>query len=252
MTKQNQIIAIEKTVKTDAEKAFTAAYQMLDQETRFSGIARTYSPINDDDPNAFQYPDESTLVQMTVPELISAVEVKLVRMIDVVTTKDSTNTLAKADIKVGDTVLATDVPVTTMLWLEKQLQDMRTFLSKLPMLDPGKEWTWDDQTGNYVSDPVDTVKTQKVLQNHVKYEATIEHAAQVETFTKDEPVGKWTTRQFSGAIPRATRDALMDRLTNLQESVKMAREEANNTEVTDHKIAEGILDYLFEPVTILQ
>jgi hypothetical protein len=43
--------------------------------------------------------------------------------------------VAKADIKVGDAVIARDVPVTYLIWLEKQLVEMATVVGKLPVLD---------------------------------------------------------------------------------------------------------------------
>ena len=95
-----------------------------------------------------------------------------------------------------------DVPVTTLLFLEKQLVDIHTFVEKLPTLDPGEAWNYSPDVDHYVSESYQTTKTKKVLKNHVKAEATKEHPAQVETYTEDVVVGYWTTVKFSGAVPR--------------------------------------------------
>ena len=47
----------------------------------------------------------------------------LTRLFDVTLTKDTANCTARADVKIGDSVLLPAVPVTYLLFLEKQLTD---------------------------------------------------------------------------------------------------------------------------------
>ena len=247
MAKLSQIIAVEKGVKSDKDDIFTKAYQAFAQDPRFTGISRTYTPFDEEDTS---YPPESTLVQVTVPDLVESVEAALTRMFDVVTTKDNGNTEARADIKVdGDgEVLASSVPVTTLLWLEKQFTDLHTFISKMPVLDPGKIWNWNANLGVFEAAPIETIKSKNVMKNHVLYEATPEHPAQVQTFTQAEPEGTWTTRHMSGAIPQTIKEALMERVGSIQAGIKFAREEANSIQVTDQNIGESLLNWLFAPI----
>lgn len=243
MTKLNQIVAIEKGVKTDSQRTLTEAYHALQNPTRFTGIAREYEPKADDGEHL---PPESTLVQVQGEKLLDDIAASLTRMWDTVATKDETNTTARADIKIEDMVLAADVPVTTLLWLEKQLVDLHTFVGKLPLLDPGKEWQKDPATDVYRANPVQSLRNQKVLRNHVVAEATDKHPAQVTTFTEDVPVGTWTTTHFSGAFPASRQNDLLERITMLQNAVKFAREAANTVDVQDKKIGESILSFLLE------
>lgn len=242
MTKLNQIIAVEKGVKSDAVTALTQAHHALQRTAQLSGIARTYRPRDDE---GEQLPPESTRVQIRTDELVGQVRQALTRMFDVVATKDQANTAAKADIVVDDVTLARDVPATTLLFLEKQLVDLGTFVRKLPVLDPGEAWEWSDSSACWATEPVQTVRTKKVPRNHVKAEATDRHPAQVDVYPEDVTVGYWTTVKFSGAIPAKQGTDMLARIAKLAEAVKKAREEANCITVTDVAIGHSLLGYLF-------
>ncbi|WP_443732109.1 DUF7873 family protein [Streptantibioticus silvisoli] len=61
-------------------------------------------------------------------------------------TKERANRAARADVTVeGRTILA-DVPVTWLLFLEKRLTDLRTFVKKPPVLDAAGSWSPDPST----------------------------------------------------------------------------------------------------------
>lgn len=242
MTKLNQIIAVEKGVKSGAVDTLTQAHHALQRTAQLSGIARNYRPRDDD---GEQLPPESTRVQIRTDELVAQVRQALTRMFDVVATKDLANTAAKADIVVDDVTLARDVPATTLLFLEKQLVDLATFVRKLPVLDPGEAWEWSDQSACWATEPVQTVRTKKIPRNHVKAEATDKHPAQVDVYPEDVTVGYWTTVKFSGAIPAKQGTDMLARITKLAEAVKKAREDANCITVTDVAIGNNLLGYLF-------
>lgn len=240
-TKLNQILAVSKGVKSDATRAFTDAHRDVQKQPLLSGISRTYQPKDDE---GDKLPPESTRVQLTAQKVIADVKLTLARLFDVVATQDYANCRAVADITVDGTTVATAVPVTYLLFLEKQLVDLHTFIAKLPILDPSENWTFNETAGHYAADPVQTNRSQKVMRNHVAYEATKEHPAQVQVYTEDVVAGTWTTIKFSGALPATHVSEMLARVTKLQEAVKMARETANATEVTDQRIGAGILGYV--------
>ena len=241
-TKLNQMLAVSKGVKSEAQRAFTDAHRDVQKQPLLSGISRTYQPKDDD---GERLPSESTKVQITATGVIADVKTTLVRLFDVVATLDTANTHAKADVVVDGNVLVRDAPVTYLLFLEKQLTDLHTFVSKLPTLDPSENWTFSESAGHYAADAVQTTRTKKVPRNHVKAEATEKHPAQVEMYTEDVITGLWTTIKFSGALPATEVRAMLGRLTKLQEAVKFARESANGTEIEDVKVGGAILGYLF-------
>jgi len=244
LTTLGQILGIEQGVKASAERAFTNAYHQLQRTAQMGGLSRTYEPKDDE---GDRLPSEQTLVQIRVHEAIKDVIDNLTAKLDVVATKDDANTIARADVVMEDgTVLLEGVPGVTLLFLEKQLVDLLTFVRKIPTLEPGYMWTWDTATESYVTDPpVQTVRTNKVPKNHVLAGATDKHPAQVQVFMEDIPVGTWTTRKYSGAIPASELHTYIRRVEELQRAVRFARERANATVVVDRKIGKAFLEYVF-------
>ncbi|MBL7494303.1 hypothetical protein I6A60_09980 [Frankia sp. AgB1.9] len=242
MTKLNQIIAIEKGVKARAGREVTDLQSSTQKDALLAGISRTYQPRDED---GDQLPAEGTKVQVRVEEVLAQLSSVLVRLLDVVATKDIANCTAKADVVVDGVPLLRDVPVSYLLFLEKQLTDLQAFLAKLPVLDPAEDWSWDAAAGVYRTPTTRTVRSRKVPKVLVKYEATEHHPAQTEVFTVDEPVGDWATVKFSGALPAERRTQLLDRVVRLAEAVKVARESANLFDVTDQTVGRPVFDYLF-------
>jgi hypothetical protein len=182
---------------------------------------------------------------VTAAKTVEELTEELTRLFDLQLTQDAGNTVATADVVVDGTVLLAKVPVTYLLWLDKQLTDLRTFVDKLPGLDPSDVWAWDEARGCYASEPVQTVRSKKVPRNHVLAEATEKHPAQVQVYNEDVPVGTWTTVKLSGALPPAQIRQFRTRVTRLQDAVKVAREQANTIEVTNREAGEAVLGYLF-------
>lgn len=242
MARLNQIIAVEKGVKSQSLRELTDAHQLLQKNAMMAGISRTYRPKDED---GEQYPPESTRVQVKAQDVIKTTTETLTKLFDITATKDWANGSAVADIVVDGKVLLAQVPVTYLLFLEKQLVDLHTFIKKLPVLDASETWVYDPSTDSWATEPVQTSKTKKIPRNHVKSEATEHHPAQVEVYYEDVVVGYWRTVKYSGALPAQWINELLERVTRLQEAVKFAREEANNLEVTDQKVGEKIFGYLF-------
>lgn len=243
MTKLNQIIAVEKGVKTQSTRTLTDLYRSLTKAPLFSGISRTYQPRDDE---GDRLPAESTKVQLTVDRVLDGVRESLSRLFDVTATKDWGNFSVSADVIVDDQVLLPSVPIPYLLFLEKQLTDLHTVVRDIPVLDQSEDWDWNDRVEAYASKPVQTVRTKKVPRNHVRAAATDKHPAQVDVFNEDVLVGYWTTVKFSGNWSRKQVNDLLSRLEKLQTAVKFAREEANSKEVADVKVSDNIFDYLFD------
>lgn len=241
----NKIVAVEKAVKSSSYKRFTALHQDLQKSAPLSGISRIYRSRDED---GDMFPPEQTRVQLRAQDAVKeAVEV-LTRLFDVVATKDWGNTHAKADVVVDGETLVEGAPVTYLLFLEKQLSDLKTFVDKLPALDASESWTWDDNQACYATEALDTHRAKKVPRVLVKYEATEEHPAQTEVWQEDVVIGYWRTVKFSGALPLHQIKRLQERVERLQLAVKYAREEANSLEIEDVKPGAKVLKWLFEPL----
>lgn len=243
MSKLNQIIAVVNGKKSRAAAGLTEIYHLLQKGGLLDGISRTYHPKDDE---GEQLPSESKKVQVRVPELVRRATGILSDVWDTVHTLDWTNREAGADVVVGGRMLAEDVPVTHLLFLEKQLVDLHTLIEKLPTLDPAADWEYNAQADAWASTPFETVRTKKVPRSFEVSPATDKHPAQCQVFTEDVVVGTWRTTTFSGAIPEGDKRAMLSRCERLQEAVKKAREEANAAEAVDRSGASAaLLQFVF-------
>lgn len=242
MAKLNQVIALIPGKKNQAKTVLEEAYHLLQKPPLFDGLSRTYRPKEED---GDKLPSESKLPQIKAGDLIVKVNGALAEMFDIVATQDAANCQARASVSVDEKILLHNVPVTHLLFLEKQLVDLYTFVGKMPMPDPAELWQGNGQSDFLHTGSIETVRTKKVPKNHVKAEATKEHPAQVETYHEDIIAGYWSTIKYSGAMLPGQKTTILERIRKLQEAVKLAREEANSLKVEPVKEGEIILKYIF-------
>lgn len=238
----NQIISIEKGVKNRVNKELTAAHHAVQKPELLSGLARSYKPKDDE---GDRLPDENQKIQIRAEDMLSQTATILTELFDITASKDWTNCAAKADVVVDGKVLIAGAPISFLLFLEKNLTDISTFVSKLPILDPTQNWTYDSTQDCYKSEVAQTLKTKKVMKNHVLSEATKEHPQVTNTYNEEVVIGTWNTTRYSSALPATRVKTLMNRVTALQKAVKFAREQANTTEADQKFVGEELFDYLF-------
>ena len=239
--RQHQIIALEKGVKSKTQALITKLYHLVQKGELFTGHTKTYKPK---DENGDKLPDDNKYVQERVDLMLAEAEKGFVELFDLILTKDAGNQAAKADLVIGETTLVKDVPVTTLIFLEKQLTDLRTFVSKIPLLDVADRWTYDGTNKLWRTEPTETTRTRKKPTVLVKAPPTQHHPAQTERIDVDEVAGTWSTVKFSGAMPPSRQKQIIDRIDNLMKATKLARENANMVEVTNKKMGEAIFLYL--------
>lgn len=242
MPKLNQINAILTSKKGEVEKEVTEVYKLVQKEVLFAGRERTYRPM--DEVNGQKLPSESQRVQQRAEELIRKAVAKWTEVWNLVLTQDTGNQKAFADIKVDGQIVMGGVPVTSLLYFDKQLNDLETFVSKLPTPDPAEEWNHDPNSGLLKSKATESIRTSKEPTVIVKYDATDKHPAQTELFTKDIPVGTWTQILYTGALSSDKKEAILARVRKLQVAVKEAREQANLQEV-ERQSVRPLLEFAF-------
>lgn len=242
MTTLAQVIAVTDRRKNTAARELTQFHRLLATERMLTGLVRTYTPLSDD--AAERRPPEGTNVQVVAGQVVTEVARAMTPAWDVIYCREEGNTRARADIVVGQEILAYAVPVTYLLFLEHQLKDVLTFLAKLPVLPSEDTWEWDPARGCYATEAVETRSTVKVPKNHVLAEATDRHPAQVQMYYEDETAGWWKTVKLSGAMPAPRVRQLTERANTLLTAVRTAREKANMHEVEDQHIAGGLFGWL--------
>lgn len=249
MTKLHQIVALAEGKKSNGQKVLTRVHHALQkssgENSPFSGIERVYTPNTEE---GEKFPAESKRVQVKVKDSILEVQNCLEDLWNCLLTQDMANTSAKADVVVDGKVLAKDMPVTHLMYLEKQLTDIGTFVEKLPTLDPAFDWDFDENSDAYATKTIQTHKTKKIPRVIEKYKHTEEHPAQVELIYEDTVVGLWNTKHFNGCVPAKVKNDMLARVRKLQDAVKIARTKANDIEVEDQKQAKDLLNYVFGDV----
>lgn len=240
---QNQFIAQAKLVNAEVAKSLVNATRAFENSTLLQGIDKTYKPFVEEDGEAL--PPEKTLLRQKVSTLLASVRAELTKQYDTMATIDFGNTIAKADVVVDDKIVLKQVPATTLLFLEKRLEELASFISRVPTLDPSETWNYDKNVDAYVSNPAETVRTVKVQEHHVIVPPTDKHPAHVVQETKDVRKGTWRTIKLSGAIPAKDKNEWLSRLHALQIAVKHAREEANRIAVGHQSIGDPLLSFVF-------
>jgi len=241
MPKLNQVLAIEKGTKSRVYAEVTTMNAAAQKPALFAGFAKAYKPKEED---GEVFPPESVRVQMNARDMLANLARHLGELFDVSAAKDWANCQARADVVVDGTVIVPQAPATYLLFLEKQLHDIQTFVTNLPTLDPAEDWHFDEAANLYKSQQTKTGRTKKVQKAIVLYDATKEHPAQTQLITEDVTIGHWDTVKHSGALPPRRKQELLERIEKLMNAVKFAREEANGTEADKKSLAGPIFAYL--------
>lgn len=240
--KLNQIVALNAPKKADFQKLITKYYHIMQKSEPFFGLERQYTPR---DENGEQLPPESSRVQLKVKELLDDLKEPWANMFDVILTNDLGNCQAKSDIIIDGKIVAKDIPVSTLLFLEKQLDHWKEILNKIPLLPLSDDWSLNSTSGFYETPVHQTIRTKKINKPIVLYDATDKHPAQTAMVTEDINVGTWNVKKLSSALSMIEVDSLKTKLNKLREAVIIARETANSLEIDQIKQGENILDYLF-------
>ena len=241
--KLNQVIAVVTGAKTQTQKAVTGIYKKIQNTDLMAGISRKYKPRDEE---GEVLPAESKRIQLTADQAINDACDVWAKTWDMVATQDEANSKAFADVVVGMDTILENVNVLHLLYLDKQLTDVKAFVNKMPVLDPSEEWDYSQEMGAYATEAYETTRTKKIPRNHVKSPATVEHPSQVEVYMEDVIVGTWSTIKYSGAISVAKKVAILNRIIMLQDAVKKAREQANMVDVEVQDEANEILSYIFK------
>lgn len=239
--KLNQVIAVEKGVKSRVMKDVTERYHTAQKPALFAGFQRTYAPKRED---GDQQPSQSQRVQQKAPEVIKEIGRQLTELFDITATKDYANCTATADVEVDGEVLIKGAPVTFLLFVEKELTNLHTALAAMPVLDPAHEWSWDGAVELFRTKAVETASTKKVQKALTLLAPTKEHPGQAQIITEDETVGTWQKVELSGALTEDRRRALLIRIEKVQRAVKYARERANETPAPMVHAGKAVFDWL--------
>jgi len=245
--KLHEVVAVRKGIKSRTYGQLTELHKTAQKSDLYTGMTREFKPTDDDGET---FPSENKRVQQLAEDVLKKVRKIRTQSVDIEATQDFGNLEARADVKVDGEVILADMPVTMLIFLEKELNDLRTFVEAMPSLDDSKTWTADPNSGLHRADTAVTHKTKKVQRPIVLYDAVVkdDHAipAQTQLITEDVVIGHWHTTYLSGALPAPRKERLLERIEALRDAVKRARSRANDLEVERKELGGAIFRFLFE------
>lgn len=247
MSKLHELLAVEKGLEKTATTALTEGGKTFrDKGQMFVGSERLYVSREE---GGEELPVEHQEMVTTVSDKLQYIMGHVSKWLDAVLQKEATNQDARADIIIGDKILAADVPATFLLGLEAKLKQFRELLASVPTLQSGVKWELDPQRGNNIYSmvhPEEKLRTKKTIMHKVLVEPTEHHPAQIEKWTEDVVIGKFVKHVWTGMLSSAEKSELLGRLDTLERAVKKARQRANSVEVKKTRIGSTINDFLLE------
>lgn len=248
MTKLHELLAVDSNMKKQADSTRSDLMNTFDKKKHhFTQKLVTFEPVEDGAPPVTE---EQLDLQTTVKKELVWISDHITRSLDVSYQVAIANTTAKADVVLegGETLLKA-VPATSLLELEKRVNEVRELVAAIPTLDPAKGFSLDKDRGAdiFVARDSIRVRTKKIQEPLVLAPATDKHPAQVQLVSKDVASGNVKTQEWSGMLTTADKGDMLDRVEALARAIKKARARANETEIdpSANKIGKALLAYVF-------
>jgi hypothetical protein len=236
-----QVVGNLKQAREASNRAGTALRGGL-KDQHVTGLNRTFTPDDDDQGRLQKNPNEYKAVALTVTAQLAEDAAVTARALDWALTQDVTNCTAKADVIVNGEVILAQVPISHLLHLEKVFSEYKAvILQALPVLDPTKDWTWDEVRKLWKSRPEKTNAIVRREEPVVLHPGTEKHAPQAVLAAREVHIGEWEAVVWSGAVSEDQKRQLLARADVLIAALKDAIAVADHAPAA--KMAEG--DKLF-------
>ena len=245
-TALHEVLAVEGDLQKVSSKLCSESIKTLGKENLFKGQIRSLRYF--DAAMAESNTDETTILETTVDENIDYLVKPVAAYWDAVLQKDATNQLAVSDLIVNGKTIATNLPATFLLGLEKKLVDLRKVYDAIPTLPPGIKWIPDEtaeKAGIFMTAiPTEEFKTKKDIEFKEAAPPTKEHKAQMVQVPIMTNIGKYTTDRMCGMFTPLRKAQCIARVDEVLKGVKQARNRANGQEVVDARVGEVILNFI--------
>lgn len=250
MGKLHEILAVLSDLEATAKKVRDEAVVTFTKKpNHFAGAHRTLKMFDEERTPEEAGAEEHKVLATTVPDKLNYVRKSQEKYFDALLQMEGTNQTAKADLVVGDKVLGKDLPATFLLGLESRLKAVRAVFEQAPTLDPTYDWVEDPDTGEFVfktKNLVTAQKQEKAIRHKVLVQPTKEHPAQIEKWQENVVVGTYSTKMWSGMITPGQKSKYLERIDQLIQATKKARQRANTTEVQKRQVGHTLFNFIMK------
>jgi hypothetical protein len=248
MGKLHQLLAVESDLDNIQKNALEESRIVFAKKQQlFFGWIKRLEVFDANDTTV--YPEERFEMTTTVDDRLNFQNEFVVKYLDALLQKESTNQNAKAAITINGKDITSELPATYLLGLEKKLVMIRAVYHAIPTLPQGVRWKEDPEIGENIyraMDKDEKFKTKKCFKHQILVEPTDHHPAQIEKWEEQENVGKYITEKWSGMVTSAKKAKLLKRLDKLIIAVKKARQKANDIDASKDKVGQLLFDYIHQ------
>lgn len=248
MGKLHQLLAVHDSAQTMFKKVNEEAISTFTKKQNlFEGISSsTVSKLDSLDPLYPKFPDSTHYVPVAenVESKLNYVFAEAVKYFDINYQIDLANCEARSDIILDGNTIATNIPATTLLFLENKFKSVRGVIEAVPTLDPAIQWTPD---GVLYRMPEASKPVIDTVPEHTQVApATDKHPAQIAVVNKTYIRGITKITGLSGRITVNRKSELLAKCDKIINACKQARQRANDVEHPTVVVGQKMFDYLMK------
>ncbi len=251
-TKLNQIIPVQPKLEEKLSALITENIHTFNRTDIFLGTIFTYDPLSENEDSKGEEKEllplnETKMVTANVPEQLNFLKPHIVAAIDVVGTKEASNSKTKTTLNFDDKEIEITAP--ELLALDKRLKSLKQLLSVMPTIDASKQWEISQNPDyRFVSTPPKQYTTRSIRVVKTYPSPDNKHAPYVDISTEQVKIGYKNTKILSSELSSKEKSNILQNLDILIIAVADALQRANDIEIIERKYGEEIINFLFKPV----
>jgi len=226
--------------------------RLLDKKELLNGHVKILKMHDDDRVAEEAGAGERVSLTTTVPERFKYIGKAIVDRMDAEYQRELANMQAVADLTLPNGKVITAVPVTMLMWLEKELIRIRNLADRIPTLDTTVHWENDTSAElEGVRRTVEPVKANKTEMTKVPVSiapATKEHKEQVIVVDEQKVVGHYENTRYTGCPTPRQKMVGLSVLDQMIREVKQARARANQVAVPVAAIGEEVYSCFLDAI----
>lgn len=245
--KLHQLIAVENDLVKQANNILEETTVTFTKKSEhFDGFTKVYRPLNED---GEELPPEIKNIITTVDEKLCYTNESIFNALNATISKEMTNSSGNAVAKliVGDIEFGT-FSSTAFLAMERFFVKYREMIKSIPTYDPTRVWSKDNSSGKdlFVAPKETRARTEKVKKTLMLSPATDKFPANVQVYDDTATVGFYDTLYSTGKFSPLEKSTLLTKVDEVIHAIKVAREEANQADVTNVDVASSLINYIMK------